>query len=445
MNVYCTAVNRNALPNRLIKSNWRASSVARSMGRAGYTLLELMLALALLGALMTVAWSIMGTYRDAESRGWKLSQRTQIIRTAREWLQGDMLQLATPDNPSDSNSNFDSNLDSDSNRTTASTPSTPALTAQNLPRFVGDATGFSATLAPPLDPLPFFERLMSDALAGDASVSGLSVSQTRLQAEDNSDANQPTDQRGQEPVQASPWPAERLVIEYRLIPVANPARSTPATRNQVTRNAAAANSLSSGDLSEIQFMLVRRERLDNRDSANDLSPFATDNPLGSNPAADRLLTAQDLYRQTDESQMIGGVILRESKLNGITQAGFKYCDGVGWSDQWDSGARGTLPSAIALSFDFPAAADMRPIEPPPVDRSSEDFANDESGGFAGEYTGLSFADSALASASVAEVSTANELGLVQGSVSQVQVVVHINARWVDRSSMSRDAESGGPP
>lgn len=290
---------------------------------------------------------------------------------------------------------------------------------------------------------------MSDALAGDALASGLSASQTRLQA-DNSDANQPTDRGGQEPVQASPWPAERLVIEYRLIPVANPASSNQVARNQATRNpanrtSAAANSLSSGGPSEIQFMLVRRERLDNNnDSASDSNPFATDNAPGSNPAADRLLTAQDLYRQTDESQMIGGAILRESKLNGITQAGFKYCDGVGWSDQWDSGASGTLPSAIALSFDFPAAADMRPIESPPADRSSGDFANDEPGGFAGEDSGLSFADSALASASVAEVSTASELGLVQSAVNQVQVVVHVNAQWVDMQSMSRGAGSGGP-
>lgn len=289
---------------------------------------------------------------------------------------------------------------------------------------------------------------MSDALAGDALDSGLSASQTTLQV-DNSDANQPVDQRGQEPVPASPWPAERLVIEYRLIPVANRASSTPAarnqaTRNQGTRNAAAANSLSSGDSSEIQFMLVRRERLDNNDSASDSSSFAVDNAPGSNPAADRLLTAQDLYRQTDESQVSSGAILRESKLNGIIQAGFKYCDGVGWSDQWDSGASGTLPSAIALGFDFPAAADMRPIEPPPADRSSGDFANDKPEGFAGAETGLSFADSALASESVAEVSTASELGLVQGSINQVQVVVHVDSRWVDMQSTSRSAGNGGP-
>ena len=93
--------------------------------RSAYTLLELMLALALLGALMTVAWSLMGTFRDAEQRGWKLSHRTQTIRAAREWLQSDIQHLLQNE-PSVANS--------------------PAIKS----RLNGNTLGFTASIAPSL-------------------------------------------------------------------------------------------------------------------------------------------------------------------------------------------------------------------------------------------------------------------------------------------------------
>ncbi|MEZ6076027.1 MAG: hypothetical protein R3C56_10255 [Pirellulaceae bacterium] len=83
---------------------------------------------------MSVAWSLMATFRDSEERGWKITRRTQIIRAAHAWLQSDAQAMLGPS---------DEFL------------------------FTGNSRGFSATIAPSLDPLPFLERLLSDSSASD--------------------------------------------------------------------------------------------------------------------------------------------------------------------------------------------------------------------------------------------------------------------------------------
>jgi len=88
--------------------------------------MELMIALGLLGALMAVAWSLMGTFGDAEIRGWKLAHRVQTIRSARDWLESDMQHLALSVRPTV--------LDM------------PVLSEG--PYFTGDSLGFTATIAP---------------------------------------------------------------------------------------------------------------------------------------------------------------------------------------------------------------------------------------------------------------------------------------------------------
>ncbi len=356
--------------------------------RLGYTLLELMLALALLGALMSVAWAVMGTYRDAEERGWKLSHRTQVIRTAREWLQVDLQQLVGSDTRPNSNG-------------------TP-VPSRSI--FVGNAMGFTATIVPPLEPLPFFERLMSQSLSEDA------VQGSRSDATDGPLAARPRTEyesgQNDTDTRQSPWPHDRIVVQYELIPVT-------ASRSQIgninTENTNASDS-------EPQFVLVRRERIEAVASAG--SEFTGNQQIATgNSAADRLLTGQDLYRTSDERQASDGAILRESKLTGITNVGFKYCDGMAWLDSWDAESAGQLPTAVALGFDFPATSNMQRTDEFLGRNIADEFETNR-------QDEISFADSALATQPTAEVSSASELGIVQGSLSEVQIVVFVDAQML---------------
>ncbi len=265
----------------------RARATSR---RIGYTLLELMLALALLGALMSVAWAIMGTYRDAEQRGWKLSHRTQVMRSAREWLQGDLQQIAP--------------VKAD---------------------FWGDAMGFSVTIAPPLDPLPFFEQLMSQSQATDSALPTLFNTDTEPLAsmDPMADVSQPSIPS----LAQSPWPADQIVVDYRLVPTAPPSASASQSSGRAITSIA----------NDEQFTLVRRERMALASPSSE-NGIALDQATDNSSAANRLLTAQALYRQTDERQASGGAILRESKLTGITNVRFKYCDGVSWLASWEAGS-----------------------------------------------------------------------------------------------------------
>jgi prepilin-type N-terminal cleavage/methylation domain-containing protein len=111
----------------------------RSDRRAGFSILELMLALALLGTLLAVAWSILGTYRRAEQRSWAQAYRMQLSRVARSWLEEDLAHAVGeqalfdwPGGPSAGDG--------------------PVATA-----FRGDGEGFSIWLLPPVDPLPWLD------------------------------------------------------------------------------------------------------------------------------------------------------------------------------------------------------------------------------------------------------------------------------------------------
>ena len=61
--------------------------------RSAFTLLELLIALALLGGLLLLAWSIMGTLRLAESRTEGLAGRVRLIQSARTLLEDDLQHL----------------------------------------------------------------------------------------------------------------------------------------------------------------------------------------------------------------------------------------------------------------------------------------------------------------------------------------------------------------
>jgi prepilin-type N-terminal cleavage/methylation domain-containing protein len=103
----------------------------------GFSLLELLIALVLLGVLSALAWSILDNFRSAEQRGWKVATRLQAIRSARLWLEEDLMHVSDtfPAN------GFDA-------------------TSRAAVNFQGTSSGFSITYSPSIDPLPWLEELV---------------------------------------------------------------------------------------------------------------------------------------------------------------------------------------------------------------------------------------------------------------------------------------------
>ncbi len=349
---------------------------------AAYTLLELMLALALLGALMTVAWSLMGTFSSAEQRGWKLAHRIQTIRAAREWLQTDVQQLVQSE-PISTNS------------------------ISKKSRLSGNSLGFTALIAPSIDPLPFLENVMSSSSDGPGATTNANT-ELEPAASLYSDSDAIVAQ-----AQQSLWPAETLEVEYKLAP-------------DESSNSAGSSSSLVADLSEVQFSLTRREMMDATAAIN--NPSSPTRAQPTNNLADRVLTAQDLYRQTDETTQSSGLAIRETRLEGLTNVQFQYFDGASWKREWNSDQVGGLPRAIALCFDFPARANMKPPEPKTT--GSDSGSSDPSDLLASIPLGtdMAFADSALAAEPTAETSSGSESSLMQSPTHEVQIVVYVGGQ-----------------
>ena len=360
--------------------------------RLAFTLIELMIALALLGALMAVAWSLLGTFRDAEIRGWKLSRRTQTIRSARTWLEDDMQHLAI----------VDRNLSGNNARTTnAQKPSKSPIDAQAPPslydlRFTGNAMGFSTTIAPSIDPIPLLENLMYDSVLLDRE-SSLGVSPPRATpfgatplGLDPSLAATP----------ASPWPSETVEIEYQLTPVSSGSVSSPGPL--------------AGISDQTQFVLTRREMLDVKNRSVDVS------------SSERVLTSQDLYRQSDEDALFSNQPIRETRLGGLVKAQFRYFDGLAWRSGWNSIQQAGFPQAIAFGFDFPAASDMTP----PSEATAPFRGRDSSATENTLLAELPFAGSGFSGEATAAVSSASDQVLMESSTNEVQIVILVGRRSI---------------
>lgn len=347
--------------------------------RLGFTLLELMIALGLLGALMSVAWSLMATFQDAELRGWKMTQRTQIIRAAHDWLQSDAHQVITQ---------------------------SPEMS------FTGSSLGFTTLIAPSLDPLPFLERLMSDSTTGDDydSLDTSSLSLPTSTSAGLAGASSSLSEREMAEVLGddSPWNKARVEIEYQLLPMPDADSSIPA------------NPQSAGEdlpVEDVQFMLVRRELISGAGAGQGSSSTDDQQTI---PASERVLTGQDLYRQTDDEQMTSsGIAINESRLEGLVRPQFQYSDGRSWASSWNSRTAGGLPAAVALRFDFPARAQMQPRPPR---RSSEALDGQSDLGLA-DASIVSAADMALAGEPQAELETEPDANLMESEEFEVQMVI----------------------
>lgn len=280
--------------------------------RVAVTLLELMVALGLLSMLLLVAWSLFDNLQKAEERSAGLANRVQVLRQIRSWLAEDIDQFELPIFSLGENN-----------------------TPNNEAYFIGDTTGFVATSTPSLDPLPFLQ----DAFASSSQTNAIERMPDRETELDVVSVYDTDQDRQVQAARRSPWPTEKLNIEYRLQPD---------------------NSLSKRDIStpfeESSFQMVRRERM--RTPAGSVLS-QTSSSADSTPAADRQLTIRDLYRQEDETLDTLGSIIREKSLAGLRNASFQYFDGSSWQGDWDSRKQNAFPLAIAIQFDFPSRSQQR--------------------------------------------------------------------------------------
>lgn len=310
--------------------------------RNAYSILELMIALSLLSILLLLGWSLMQSIQDAETRSWKLTQRIRVLRTTRAWLADDMDHLV---------------------RLAPGIPRPMSLVDHGgafgspIEKFEGDSTGFIATISPSLDPIRFFDRLMTSTDSQDARSQEQSAGDALLATETELAVRE---------ARESLWPERGVDVEYRLEPVNRGQRTSSSTIQEAQ---------------DIQFELVRREWLLSQ-------AIGTDSTLSS---ADRELTTADLYRGETPTEETYAPPLKETRLYGMVQAQFFYFDGISWSQEWSNLNRGGLPKAIAVCFDFPARTDfIRPERSAGGDSTDGEFTDGE---FTSDLMGDDFLES----------------------------------------------------
>lgn len=300
-----TVIFSSGLPSCL--RNCRFAKPSRSRG---YTLLELLLALSLLVALMTIAWSLMGSFQNAGERGWSLVHRTQVVQSLRNWLDQDIPKVSL------------------GGAVLGGAVTESRADQQNQSGFNGDRLGFTTVVPADVDPFPYYEAILRSEVEDTESIDF-----TRREA---------------------------IQIEYRIEPIAlapEPASTTTGTSATVRRDG-------TEEPEVIQYRLIRRERalpgdepLLNADvAAGDASRLGNSSePILEEPVLD----ARDLYRQTETRTSNLGAIVNEKQIAGITDANFQYFDGTSWVNQWSARPGEPLPRAIALCFNFPPLREQR--------------------------------------------------------------------------------------
>jgi prepilin-type N-terminal cleavage/methylation domain-containing protein len=298
---------------------WRFAS--EDVDSTGFTLLELIIAMSLLGVLLAAGWTLMGTFSQVQQRGWDLAARTQTRMSVRSWLQQD-LQRATP-------------LPTAKQTRPSALNDSPREYPHQQPsvRFVGSETGFSVMVNEALNPQTLLQAALDH---GDQSASWTSDS--------NSVDNRFSGSR-RLMVSASSLD-QPIEVRYELRP--------SGTENY-------------GNQSKEISTLCRQELRAAKRSLPAEQPLAADNR--------RELTAADLYRQTDESQEQYSEAEQSLDIAELVEPAFSYCDGRQWRSSWDSRTGNRLPTAVALSFDLKNRAAKQAQEPANRSISSSDNAN----------------------------------------------------------------------
>lgn len=314
--------------------------------RSAFTLLELLIALALLGGLLLLAWSIMGTLRLAESRTEGLAGRVRIIQSARNWLENDLQHLvggmAGPSNTSSVQAGMPLGAFS-----TSGTLSGVTLSAGNPGTtvfFQGDPGGFVANLLPSFDPLWMMEPWFTESSTTDV-MPRLPHPNRTVRVEyravgDRAISDGASFDRGGG--ESSRYPSD-IELGSRVQPETDRSvRENTALAEDPFRSPDGPRSQSENGLRRtvrgLQKPTIDRRRID----------------VGEQ----RQLTTADLYRLTDVDSL--GKREAESTtsatLSGLQRLRFRYGDGRRWHSSWDHGSRGGLPRAIEVCFDLVSPA-----------------------------------------------------------------------------------------
>lgn len=259
------------------------------MKRRGYSLLELLIALALLGALMSLAWSMLGSYRQAEQRGWDQSYRMQVVRAARELLEGDADHWAAMEGSAD-----------EFEQSAVSSPSRGLR---------GSDSEITVELLPSIDPLPWLEQITA---VDPNSPLGPGDSAPRPLTDAESD-------REAVPVHG---PLNRGKLRYSLTPIAETESGSPVFHLRR------------------ELSMIASPRRDARDDPS---------PRDELTSADLYRLTDD----TPDEEGIAATAATTTTVRHLIDARFRFSDGQRWLTSWDEGSMGGLPRAIELSFDLP--------------------------------------------------------------------------------------------
>lgn len=260
------------------------------MNRRGYSLLELLIALALLGALMSLAWSMLGSYRQAEQRGWDQSYRMQLMRAAREMLENDADHWAA---------------------TVGSTEwIEQSAVAPRSSGFRGSESEITVETMPSLDPLPWLAQITAAEPSSDRGLGGSTL--VSPAAADPGAGRQ---------VERVHGPLSRARLRYSLTPIAETESGSPVFH-------------------------LRRELA----MIANQQPGVREEPSPEDPltAADLYRLTEDT---ADERQSASAA--STTTVRNLIDARFRFSDGRRWLSSWDESTMGGLPAAIELSFDLP--------------------------------------------------------------------------------------------
>lgn len=307
--------------------------------RSAYSLLELLIAMGLLAVLLTVAWSLLATFRDAQQRGWSLNQRTQAVRVTRQWLEQDLMQLNH---------------------------------SEAIAKFTGTASGFTTVIRPSIDPMPYLEQVLS------ASQSASQGEQEERGLEDaGSDLSSPTMELPPALKAAGAGLLDSITVQYRLLRVQEQPKTLVALP-------AANSGLRSARSTEENWKLVRRELGDVPSTPSQASGSSVQSDSSVQSGAnfesglelsERTLTVQDLYRASSDDSVSRQSLLKESTVLGISNARFAYWDGRQWSSSWNSESIGKLPIAVSVTLNL-SRDEVRLPQPEPSAEIESDFSYD---------------------------------------------------------------------
>jgi|GEM_PF-4573756 len=285
-------------------------SQSRRTRHAAFTVLELMIALGLLGALMLMAWSLLDSYRSTEQRGWDRAYRLQSVRAARLWLQRDASHVSVDDSSIS---------------------------------FQGDDRRFQTEILASVDPLPWLEDLFHADLPVAEPSQGISRSPSARSRAPLGELR-PLD------------PQTRYRVEYQLTFVALVGEDAVDELVRTMTPIDPWQEVVSGGANTESLSEKGSDPLRQGPKINEIDlPQKGQTPFRRG-SEERVLSIRDLYRADDglRGQEQSSTATQTSRLQGIAGGSFRYHDGRDWKTRWNAVDDGGLPQAIELVFNFPS-------------------------------------------------------------------------------------------